>query len=56
MTSSNDNHPPKAEAARLLPVIGRVRTDGRIVLRANEPPPPDPLPGAIHFPNDSREA
>jgi hypothetical protein len=56
MTYCNDNHPPRAEASRLLPVIGQVRANGRIVLRASEPPRPDPSRGVTNFPNDPREA
>jgi hypothetical protein len=56
MTFCNDNHPPRAEASRLLPVIGQVRPDGRIILRASEPPRPDPPPDMTNVSNDPREA
>jgi hypothetical protein len=56
VTSCNDNRPPTAVASRLLRVIGQVRPDGRIVLRASEPPQPDPSSSVTNFSSDPREA
>jgi hypothetical protein len=56
MTSSNDNT-PVPEAARILPILGKVDPRGAIVLYAS---PPRPAPGdraavVVSFPNDLRE-
>jgi hypothetical protein len=51
MDPTNDNR-PRAEASRLLPVLGRVGRDGRVTFRPGPPLEPDPLP---RFPNDPRE-
>jgi hypothetical protein len=55
MTSSNDNRPPP-EAARVLPILGKVDARGAVVFDE----PVDSLgPAAgvvVSFPNDPREA
>lgn len=53
MGASNDNHPPRPEAARVLLILGHVERDGRVTMAADEPGRADPDPG---FPNDPREA
>jgi hypothetical protein len=53
MTFANDNRPPAPEASRILPILGRVAADGRIVPR----PAPAPVADAPTWsPNDPREA
>jgi hypothetical protein len=57
MTSSNDNRPPP-EAARVLPILGKVDARGAVVF--DEPVDGPGSPGAgsavVSFPNDPREA
>lgn len=53
MEFDNDNSPPAPDASRVLPILGRVRPDGRIVRR----PPTPPVADAQDWsPNDPREA
>lgn len=55
MMSSNDNN-PVPEAARILPIVGKVDPRGAIVLYAS-PPRPAPgecAPAVVGFPNDPR--
>jgi hypothetical protein len=53
MVPDNDNSPPAPETSRVLPILGRVAADGRVVLRPPPMPSPDAQAGA---PNDPREA
>jgi hypothetical protein len=53
MEFDNDNSPPAPETSRVLPVLGRVEPDGRVVLRPSATPRPDPQAWS---PNDPREA
>ncbi len=56
MRSSNDNS-PKSEAARILPIVGKVDPRGVIVLYASGPlpSPGDRAAAVLGFPNDPRE-
>ncbi|MCR5879534.1 hypothetical protein [Phenylobacterium sp. J367] len=45
MRNANDNH-ARAPGARILPILGEVRRDGRIVLRPGPPASPAAPPRA----------
>jgi len=53
MKFDNDNSPPAPEASRILPILGRVAPDGRIVQRPQAAPVADAQDWS---PNDPREA
>jgi len=53
MEFDNDNSPTAPEASRVLPILGRVAADGRVVLR---PPATTPVGVPDGSPNDPREA
>lgn len=53
MRCDNDNRPPGPDTSRVLPILGRVAADGRVVLRRTATPPADRQDG---WPNDPREA
>ncbi len=52
MDPINDDRPPD-EASRLLPILGRLASDGRVLYRPGAAAPRDLEP---RFPNDPREA
>jgi hypothetical protein len=54
MLPDNDNRPP-AEASRVLPILGQVRPDGRLVLLRPIVAEVRELPSAL-WPSDPREA
>jgi len=53
MKFDNENSPPAPEASRILPILGRVAADERIVPRPRPAPVSDAQDGS---PNKPREA